>query len=622
MVSGIIDDVPGNSDFPFRVLISYETFKSYPNEYGYSTDWGSISSNHQVFVLLPETLSPENVQYALEKFSEKNYQDGRNSKTSNMLQPLRELHFDTRYGNLGSHQVSRSTLWTLSLIGGLILVMAGINFVNLATAQAVSRSKEVGVRKVLGGLRVQLIGQFMAETTLIVVISVLVAVGIAETAMPYLREITNVPEDFRLLQHPAVILFLLLLIGVVSMLAGFYPALVLSGFEPVRALKNKITAQTIGGIPLRRSLVVFQFAISQVLIIGTLVAVSQMDFVRDIELGFSKEAVYVVPVSSDSLSQTKFRTFKNRLLQNPAVASVSLANDPPSSENFWFRNFYFDNSTESPDFSTYVKYADADYFQTYGLTFVAGAPYPESDTTRGFVVNETLLKKLGITDYPSAIGKPLRLGGEAWKPITGVVRDFIAGSVRDEMRPVVIASARPHYYQAGIKIHPQHLQKTVNEIQALWEDTFPDYVYEGHFLDESIARFYEQENKLAQTYKIFAALAIFISCLGLYGLVSFMAVQKTKEIGIRKVLGASVGSIVLLLSREFLLLITLAFAIAAPVAYYLVNRWLENFQYQIPLGVGVFALAIAVSVAVAWITISYRAIRAAIANPVESLRSE
>jgi ABC-type antimicrobial peptide transport system permease subunit len=348
-----------------------------------------------------------------------------------------------------------------------------------------------------------------------------------------------------------------------------------------------------------------------------------MNFIRNIDLGFNKEAVYMVAVSSDSISRQKYESFKNQLLQNPAVKAVSLANDPPSSDNFWGRNFYFNNSTKDLDFSTFMKYADADYFKTYGLEFIAGQAYGKSDTAQAYVVNETLLKKLGVTHMEEAIGKTIRLGGSGpWKPIVGVVKDFKSSSVRDDLRPFVITPAKSVYFQAGIKIQSKNLQKTVQEIQSLWEATFPAYVYNGSFLDERIERFYQQENQLALVYKIFAGLAIFISCLGLYGLISFMAVQKTKEIGIRKVLGASIGNIVFLMSKEFLILIAIAFAIASPIAYYYMNDWLQNFKESIPLGAGAFAVAISISIAIAWLTIGYRAAKAAMVNPIKSLRSE
>ena len=620
-VTGIIADAPLNSDFPLKVIVSYETFKNAPN---YSTDWGNLSSNHQVFILLPENLSASSLQPALKKFNEKYYKAVSNSKRYNVLHPLSENHFDSVYGNLGENGTSsRSTLWTLSLIGVLILVMACINFVNLATAQAVKRSKEVGIRKVLGSSRRQLVGQFMGETTLIVLVAVTLALVIAQLSLPAIREVSNVPEDVAFLKNPYLWLFVAAVAITVSFLSGTYPALVLSGFEPAQALKSKITARTIGGIPLRRGLVVVQFAISQILIVGTLIAVAQMDFIRNIELGFNKDAVYVVGISSDSVSRTQFEGFKRRLLQHPAIKAVSLANDAPSSYNWSGRNFYFDNSPKELDFNAFMKYADADYFKAYGMTFVAGRGYQPGDTARAYVVNETLLKKLGVKNPQEAIGKTIRLGGRgAWKPIVGVVKDFKTSSVRDAVQALIIAQDQENYATAGIKIHPQNLQKTVDEIKTIWEKTFPAYVYDSNFLDESIARFYRQENQLALAYKIFAGLAVFISCLGLYGLVSFMAVQKTKEIGIRKVLGASVGHIVMLLSKEFLILITVAFVIAIPVAYYLMNNWLANFVYRVPLGVGAFVAAIGLSLLIAWITIGYRAGRAALANPVKSLRSE
>ncbi|MDJ1499554.1 ABC transporter permease [Xanthocytophaga agilis] len=622
-VTGVIEDAPQNTDFPFKVLVSFETFKTSPT-HGYVKDnWGSTSSSHQVFLLLPEKYSVSNLEKALQKFSDKHYSNTGNAKTIHRLLPLSENHFDTQYENLGDHMTSKSTLLTLSFIGILILVMACINFINLATAQAVNRSKEVGIRKVLGSNRLQLIGQFLGETTLIVIFAMVMAIILARLALPFLREISNVPENIPFLQNPIIIAFIILVTLIVSLLSGIYPAIILSGFEPSQALKNKITTRNIGGIPLRRGLVVLQFSISQVLIIGTLIAITQMNFIRDLDLGFTKEAVYVVNINpDDSLNRTHFEGFKRELLQNPAVVSVSLANDPPSSNNNWGRNFSYNNSATDADFNTFVKYADYDYFKTYGLKFVAGKGYSKSDTAKEIVVNETLLRKLGVKDPQEAIGRTLRMGRESWKPIVGVVKDFKANSARDEMKPMVIIASKRNFYTAGVKIHPNHLHQTVDQIKAIWEKNFGAYVFQGHFFDETIEHYYHQENQLALSYKIFATLAIFISCLGLYGLVSFLAVQKTKEIGIRKVLGASIVNIIGLLSKEFIILIAIAFALAIPVAYYLMSNWLDNFVYRISMGVGAFVIAIIITLLIAWITLSYRAAKAALVNPIKSLRSE
>jgi len=623
-VKGIIEDVPVNTDFPLKVLISYSTFKKNADPYyGYSNEWGNISSNHQVYFLWPQNQPVTSIQPIFRKFSDKHFQEKGASKKTYFAQPLSDIHFNTRYGNLGDHLTSKSTLLTLSFIGVLILVMAVINFVNLATAQAMNRSKEVGVRKVLGGNRLQLMGQFLGETSLIVCIAVVLAVLIGQLALPYLREVSNVPENIPFLKNPYVLLFLLGITFTVSLLSGFYPALVLSGFEPVQALKSRITVRNIGGVSLRRSLVIVQFAISQVLIIGTLIAVGQMNYIRKIELGFNKEAVYIVPITNDSLSRIQFASFKSQLLQNPAVQSVALASDAPASDNRWGQNFFFNQSTENTDFTTFLKFADADYFRTYGLEFLAGKGYTDSDTARTYVVNETFLRKLGVKNMPEAIGKTVSLGRKgAWKPIVGIVRDFKTSSVREALQPVVFAPTKKNYYEIGIKMQSGDLPKTVSEIKTLWESHFPAYVYNGSFFDESIEQFYQQEKQLTLAYQIFAGLAIFISCLGLYGLVSFMAVQKTKEIGIRKVLGASVANIVTLLSRELLLLIVLAFVVAAPAAYLLMNNWIQNFEFKIDFGISVFVITIGISLLIALLTVGYRAVRAATANPVKSLRAD
>jgi ABC-type antimicrobial peptide transport system permease subunit len=315
--------------------------------------------------------------------------------------------------------------------------------------------------------------------------------------------------------------------------------------------------------------------------------------------------------------------YRQQLMQNSAVKSVSFSSDAPSSENNWGTNFNFNNNTKDPGFNTYLKFGDADYFKTFGLQFTAGRGYDVSDTARQVVVNETFIHKLGIQNAESAIGKTVRMGGNGrWMPITGVVKDFKTNSLRETVKPIVISPAKKFEGNVAIKIQTKNLSKTVAELQKMWENTYPEYAYNGYFLDDNIAKFYQAENQMAMVYKIFAGIAIFISCLGLYGLVSFMAVQRTKEVGIRKVLGASVSSIVYLFSKEFVVLIVISFVIAMPLAWYVMTGWLQNFAYRISLSAWIFLLAMASSVVIAWVTVGYKAVRAALANPVKSLRSE
>lgn len=618
-VSGIVEEMPANSDFPIKLFVSYQTLKQYPGKY-IEFDWGSLSSNHQVYIMLPQNVNAADIQAQMKGFVKKHFPEDRPDQRMQVLQPLKEIHFDSRYGNLGDHSTSKNILWTLSFIAVLIIVMASINFINLATAQSVGRSKEVGIRKVLGSNRNQLIRQVMGETFLIVLFSVILAIALATMAMPFLSHIASVPEDISLFNRETIP-FLIIVLIVVTLLSGIYPALIVSGFKLALALKSKITSASIGGISLRRILVVTQFAISQILIIGTIVAISQMNYIRNADLGFDKEAVLVLPTYSDSTNLPRMKPLKQQLLQNPAVISVSFANDEASSDNNWASNFAFDNK-EDEGYAVFHKYADEDYIKTYGLNIIAGRSYTPSDTLREIVINETLAKKLGLKEPQQAIGKNLRIGGGHWLPVVGVVKDFKTNSLREEVKPLTIASRHEYYFTIAVKLRTANLSHSVAQIKKLWENTYPEYAYSSHFVDETIEKFYKQETQLALLYKIFAAIAIFISCLGLYGLVSFMAAQKTKEVGIRKVLGANVGNIVVMFSKEFTLLISIAFVIAVPVAWYFMNEWLQNFEYRIHIGVGVFVLAIIASLVIAWITVGYRAVKAGLANPVKSLRTE
>ncbi|QEC65983.1 FtsX-like permease family protein [Panacibacter ginsenosidivorans] len=618
-VSGIIGDAPLNSDMNMGVFISYESFKTNPDNFGYSTEWGNLSSNHQIFVLLPKNVSAASIQSQLPAFVKKYYKQN-DSRKAQVLQPFKDIHFDAGYGSLGDHSTDKNVLWTLAFIGVLIIVMASINFINLSTAQAIGRSKEVGIRKVLGSKRSQLIAQVMGETFLIVLFASILAVFIAKLAMPFLSNVASVPEGIALITAQTII-FLLAVLVVVTLLSGIYPALIVSGFKPVLALKSRITSASVGGISLRRVLVVTQFAISQMLIIGTIVAVSQMNHVRNADLGFNKEALLIMPAYTDSTDLARMEPLRQQMLQNPGVTSVSFGSDEVSSNNNWASNFAFDHK-EDEGYPVFHKFGDAEYLKTYGVQLLAGRNYAASDTTNEIIINETLLHKLGFTDAQKIIGKDLRIGGGHWLPIVGVVKDFKTNSLKEETKPLTIAARKDFYFTIAVKINTANLSKTTAQIQKLWEKAYPEFAFSSHFADETIESFYRQETQLSLLYKIFAGIAIFISCLGLYGLVSFMASQKTKEVGIRKVLGASVSSIVVMFSKEFTILISIAFIIAVPVAWYFMNGWLQDFQYRISIGVGVFALAIVVSLIVAWVTVGYKAVRAALVNPVKSLRSE
>jgi ABC-type antimicrobial peptide transport system permease subunit len=460
----------------------------------------------------------------------------------------------------------------------------------------------------------------MGDTAVIVFIALILGSAIAFLCVPYLDQFINLPEKLSFF-NGKVFGFMALLFVLVTIFSGLYPSLVLSGFKPALAIKNKISSASVGGISLRRGLVVLQFAISQLLIIGTIVALSQMKFIRNEDLGFKKEAVLVLSTNSDSAVISRQKAFKNELLTQKGIQAVSFSSDMPSSQNTWSTNFAFDGRDDE-DFEVCLKFADADYFKTYGLQFAAGRGFSVSDTTNEMVINETLVNKLGLKNPAEAIGKSLRLGGGKWKPVVGVVKDFKPNTLREKISPIAISSRSRFYGVTNIKLSTSNLMGVEENIQRTWDKYFPEYVNKSAFMDETIQKFYRQESQLTKLYQFFAVLAILISCLGLYGLVSFMAVQKTKEVGIRKVLGASVGSIVMLFSKEFTMLIFVAFLVAAPLAWYVMSKWLSNFVFKINIGAWIFITAILVSIVIAWITVGFKAVRAALVNPVKSLRSE
>jgi predicted permease len=619
-VNGILQDVPANTDFPLLVLASMETVKNYGHLFYYTDSWNTVSSNFQIFARPDEQTKAADIDKALLQFGKTHYRGKDPSfKKYNFLQPLSDIHFDRRFENFGNHITSRSTLLTLSLIGIFIVLMACVNFVNLSTALAITRSKEVGIRKVLGGNRKMLFWQVMGETAVIVCISIIVALGIVYLALPYIKHIASIEEQLSLFTIKTM--GALLLLGcLVTLMAGLYPSFVLSKYNPINALKHKMMSASVQGISLRRGLVVLQFSISQILIIATAVAISQMNFIRKADLGFNQEGVILLTSNGDSTTIARQSAFKQQLLQTPGVQAVNFSADAPSSENNWSSNFAYDHKPDEK-FQVSMKVADAEYLKTFGLQLVAGRNYSESDTIRELLINETLVKKLGVPNPHEVIGKNLRIYNQ-WYPIVGVVKDFKTSSLREEIKPVVLLTNKDYYAITAVKLRTSNLNKTTAAIQKIWDQHYPEYAYSAAFFDENIKEFYEQEDQLALLYKIFAGLAIFLSCLGLYGLVSFMTVQKTKEVGIRKVLGASVGSLVQLFSKEFTILIILSFFIAVPVSWMMMNSWLSNFVYRIPLSPGIFAIAIVSSILIAWISVGYKAIRAALANPVKSLRTE
>jgi putative ABC transport system permease protein len=622
-VGGVLENAPVTTDFPLNLVLSYESKRARPELFGFGKfdDWGSTSSSDQIFVLLPESFSVASANTLLEKFSRKHYNKRKdNDIKTHSLSPLADVHHDDRLSNYKDKVVPRQRIWNIATVGALLLLMACINFINIYSALASKRAKEVGVRKVLGSQKSQLVAQFLTETFLVVLFSMVVGCMIAYSALPLLEKIFSVPADPALYFTPELGLYLLGFLAVITVLSGMYPALILSSFSPLDIFRKKLAGRWMGGLSVRQCLIVFQFATALVLIIGTVINLRQMEYVSQLDLGFVKEGVY--NFTMDTEYRPRYQTFRNEVRQIPGVNSVTFSSDQPSSGNDWQSNFGFTNLSEDEDFSISMKMADGDYFATYGLQFLAGGPYAVDDTLTKFVVNETLLKKLGIKDPEFVIGKNLRMGSWEPSPIVGVVKNFHTSSAKEAIDPILITSVEKFYWSGGVKIQSSNLPQTVAKVKAAFEKVFPEVPFDGNFYEESIENYYQAERQMGLLYRVFASLTVFIACLGLFGLAAFTAEQRTKEIGVRKVLGASVVSITTLLSRDFLKLVLVSIVIATPVAWYLMQNWMEDFQYRIGIEWWVFVLAAGLALVVAFLTVSFQAIKAALVNPVKSLRSE
>jgi putative ABC transport system permease protein len=618
-VSGILATIPPNTDFQLKLVVAFGT--GITENMAKNTDWKDrTNSDFGCYVLLPPNISVDNFNQQLKTYSQK--MESADNKDSYIIQPLLSVHYDTQTGDYSNKTISRQLLNVLWLIAAFILLIACVNFINLSTAHAVNRAMEVSVRKVLGSNKSQLQIQFILETFLIVISAVILASFITILALPYLNQLLDLSLSLKKLDNPTIILFLLIITIVVTAFACFYPSIVLSRFSPVDALKSKITASK--GISLRRGLVVFQFIIAQALIIGTLIIVKQMNYFMDQPLGFDKDAIINVPFRVDTLFFREGDYIKQQLLSVNGVQAVTFSsNTPVEDANDMWSTFKFDHAIKDADFKAITKFADEEYVPAYKLQLIAGRNLQPSKMTREFLVNESLMRSLGLKNPDEILNKEISIwAGRIKCPVVGVLKDFNDKSFRNDLAPLLITTNITMYSQAGIKLESKNLSTTLQSVKTIWEQTLPNFVYEYKFLDDKIAGFYKQESQLARLYEIFAAIAIFLSCLGLYGLALFMAVQRTKEVGIRKVFGASAENIVYLFSKEFIMLIAIAFAIATPIAWYFMHNWLQNYVYRINVSWWLFAAGGLIAIIIALATISFQAIKAAFTNPVESLRSQ
>ncbi|MFC5410985.1 ABC transporter permease [Larkinella bovis] len=620
VVAGIIRKMPVNTEFQFQVVASRETLKRIRPEFRHEDYWGGGDSMHHGYVVLEPGVSAAAVETALTTLARQHQNDSASSGFR--LLPLTEVHRDTESDpDPFNYVIPQWMLNTLAVIGLFLILIACINFVNLATVQAVQRSREIAVRKVLGSSRKQLMVQFFGETAFLVFVAIGLGGLLATQLIPFADQWLTTQVTQSAVWDGNTIAFLLALGVVVTVLAGFYPALVLSGFQPVKVLRGRFLVARPTGISLRSSLVVAQFVIAQVLVICMLIGNQQIRYFYETDLGFDKKAVVTVDVPDWGKGVLRER-FRRQLLQHPEIKEVAFALTTPSSNhNWWWRTVHHPNLPNGMN-EFRMQYVDTNYFHFFKIPLVAGRSWTRADTNTVAVINEKAARDFGYQNPEKAIGERINLGDNQLFTVMGVVKDYHSQSLRSAIVPHIFFYADWNFQQASIRIDPQQQTTALQHIEQDWKAVFPNHYFEAGFLDQDLKAFYDDERKITNFLTLFTAVGILIGCLGLFGLVSFVVTQRTKEIGIRKVLGATVSGIVSLLSKDFLKLVLLAFAIAAPIGWYAMNRFLQSYAYKIEIDGWTFVLAGGLAGSVALITVSVQSIKAALTNPATSLRSE
>ncbi len=616
-ITGVMKDIPENSEIKADMIVSMSSQKVI---YGQSRDSVWTGFELSSYLLLKPGTDPKAFTAKLPAFV--NFHTGKELKDQQMsvtfsLEPLRSIYLYSTRDDSKTGKIYN--VYIFSIIAIFILLIACINFINLTTARSAERAKEVGIRKVVGAEKFQLARQFLGESILISLLAFAITILLSALLLPLFNNLAGKQVSTPFFNHPLYIVSLLLLAIAIGFIAGLYPALILSSFKPLTVLKGRFSTGT-KGILLRKALVIVQFTISIILIIGTIVVYTQLKYMRSQDLGFNKDHTIVIDANQDKNKDA----FKQSLTSVPGVLSTSFSSSIPgggiNTAYSKVQNKAGDMQTSSLD----IYFVDYNYIDQYKMKMIAGREFSKefgTDTTQAMVINETAAKLLGYSIPAEAVGKNFDQWGRKGK-IIGVVKDFHYQALQEPIKPLSMRIEPGGYQLLSIKVAANNLPATIKSIESKWNEIIPNRPFDYTFLDESYDKQYRAEDRFGSLFFNFAILAIFISCLGLLGLASYSTIQRTREIGVRKVLGASVSNIINLLSFDFLKLVLIAFIIAAPVAWIFMHKWLGDFAYRTSLSWWMFVFAGVAAFIIAFGTICFQAIKAAIANPVKSLRTE
>jgi len=628
-VSGIIKDIKQYTDLDFTDFISFSTVKSSwleGSKFQLDT-WNAVNSSSQFFIKLSEGTSPEKVESQFSRI--KDMYEANESKWDAWrplpkMQPMSELHLNSEFGIFDHSRavLDESTLYILIAVAALLITMAVINFINLETAQASRRAKEVAVRKVLGGSRPKLVVRFLSESFILCFLAAILSMCWTESAFNYFSE--YMPSGLVYTPgSPAILLMLFCCVVVVTLLAGLYPAFIIASYRPALALKNqvKVNSGTSQSARVRKGLTIVQFSFSQIFLTVTLIVAFQLYFMTNKDLGFDPDAVVCVNTPEHG-SDNQRQAFADALTAIPAIKTFTRQVTAPMANTTYSQEMSFERGNETLKHHIHVKMADTSYLKVYGMELLAGRRLFPIDSMKELLINETCMRLLGFATPEEAVGQTI----DKNKTIVGVIQDFHTASMHVAIEPTVISYADDES-EFGIRLntpgnHVGYISNGLSKIEAAWKKIYPDDTFRATFLTDAIQRFYENEQRTGKLSVAATIIALFISSLGLFGLTTFTVLQRTKEIGIRRVLGASVNSILVLFSKDFVKLVMIAFVVSTPIAYYVMDEWLNNFAYRIEMTAWIFLASVFLSMLVAFATICFRTLHAAKANPVESLRYE